>query len=130
MKLLLDEHVSPRLVNKLAQKGVHAEHIVHVGRSGMSDPMLWRFAFVRDAVVVTFNVRDFLALAADTELHPGLIVVRASGLTIEEQWAALEPAVDWLLSNPDPRATMLNKILEVKADGGFSIYPLPSVSAD
>jgi hypothetical protein len=48
---------------------------------------------------VTINAADFLRLAESADLHPGLIVLRiAGGLSREEQWAWVEPVVDWLLT--------------------------------
>lgn len=74
MRLLIDEDLSPKLVERLAQKGVFAQHVAHVGLRGRSDSAIWRHGFAADATVVTTNAGDFLALAAGIDLHPGLIV--------------------------------------------------------
>lgn len=87
MNLLLDENLSPRLISRLSAKGVPASHIAHLGRSGLSDPDLWQFAFESDRVVATINARDFLTLAANAVLHPGLIVLRVSSLSVDQQWS-------------------------------------------
>jgi predicted nuclease of predicted toxin-antitoxin system len=81
MKLLLDENLSPRLVRRLAAKGVFASHVAHIGRAGLSDPELWRYAYDSGRIVATLNVRDFLLLAGAAEIHAGLIVLRASSLS-------------------------------------------------
>lgn len=39
-KILLDQHISPRLVDRLARKGIFAQYVGHLGRSRMSDPDL------------------------------------------------------------------------------------------
>lgn len=122
IRLLIDEQLSPRLVQWLAERGIFAQHVVHVGRAGMSDPDLWRQAFVADQIVVTTNARDFLTLAAGVELHPGLIVLRRSGLTRNEQWRQLVPVIDHLLVTGDD---LVNQVIEVWDVDDFEQYPLP-----
>jgi predicted nuclease of predicted toxin-antitoxin system len=55
---------------------------------------VWRYTYENDLIVVTTNAKDFLALL-DVEVHPGLIVLRESGLSREEQWDRIEPALQW-----------------------------------
>lgn len=125
MKVLLDENLSPRLVPRLAALGVYAAHVAHLGRAGLTDPALFRYAFDQDMVVVTINAADFLTLAADCELHPGVIVLRVSGLTAEEQWEHLEPVIRLLTSDPATEADMVNQAIEVLGRGKFRRYGLP-----
>jgi predicted nuclease of predicted toxin-antitoxin system len=99
VNLLIDENLSPRLVQLLAAKGIAAQHVAHVGLSGATDPKVWRYAYDHDQAVVTINASDFLVLAAAVELHPGLIVLRSRGLTREEQWGWLEPIVDSVIDS-------------------------------
>jgi predicted nuclease of predicted toxin-antitoxin system len=79
--------------------GVAAQHVAHLGKSGASDPELWRLAFERDEIVATINASDFLMLAGKSEIHAGLIVLRSPGLNRDEQWAWLEPVVTSLLES-------------------------------
>lgn len=102
MKLLIDENLSPALVQRLAGAGVPAVHVAHCGLSGATDPAVWRYAFDHDLVVVTSNAGDFMRLAEGVELHPGLIVLRAGHLTREDQWAWLEPVAHRLVIEPVP----------------------------
>jgi predicted nuclease of predicted toxin-antitoxin system len=78
VKILLDENLSPTLVQKLGELEVAAQHIAHLGKSGLSDQDIWRYAYEHDQVVITVNVSDFLRLATGTSLHAGLIVLRAA----------------------------------------------------
>ena len=55
--------------------------MAHVGLAGAADSAVWRYGFAHDFAVVTMNARDFLRLATGVPLHPGLIVLRESGLT-------------------------------------------------
>ena len=122
MKLLIDEQLSPTLVGRFAKEGIFAQHVAHSGLGGKSDPTIWRHAYENDQIVVTMNAGDFLALAAEFELHPGLVVLRETGLTREEQWARLEPVVAHLKSG---NASLVNQVVEVRGLGEFEIRELP-----
>ena len=101
MKFLLDEHLSPTLVSRLAFLGCYAVAVPHVGLSGAADSAVWRYAYENDLIVVTTNAKDFFALL-DVEVHPGLMVIRESGLSREEQWKRIEPVLLHLLAFNDP----------------------------
>ena len=122
IRLLIDEHLSPRLALRLSERGIPAQHVAHVGLAGATDPEVWRYAFAHDFAVVTMNARDFLRLAADVPLHPGLIVLRESGLTRDEQWARLAPIVDHLLAADEH---LVNRVIEVWGIDQFEVRDLP-----
>ena len=122
MKALLDENLSPTLVQKLGRLGVAAQHVAHLGRSGVSDPSVWRYAYEHDQVVITVNAADFIRLAAASPLHAGLIVLRAQGLTREAQWEWIRPAVEALL---DSNEDLVNKAVEIIGPGHFAVRRLP-----
>jgi predicted nuclease of predicted toxin-antitoxin system len=125
LKILLDENLSPRLVERLAERGVYARHVAHLGRAGLSDAALFRYATEGDFVVATINAADFLTLAAGVEMHPGLIVLRVSGLTWREQWAFLEPAIRRCLNDEARGRTLVNTVIEVIGSGKLRQYELP-----
>jgi predicted nuclease of predicted toxin-antitoxin system len=64
MKLLLDENLSPRLVELLVDIGVEISHVRDVGLSSADDASVWEFAARGGFVIVTkdsdFNQRAFL----------------------------------------------------------------------
>jgi predicted nuclease of predicted toxin-antitoxin system len=125
LKLLLDEHLSPKLAVWCAERrGIHAVPVAHVGLAGRSDAAVWAYASMHDLVVVTTNARDFLGLL-DIELHPGLIVLRESGLSRQEQWARLETVLDHLHQMPDPATHMVNRVVELWADGRLLSREIP-----
>lgn len=119
VKLLLDEHISPSLVHRLAAIGVYAQSVPHPGLSGRSDTAIWQYALDHDLAVVTTNAQDFIELL-DVELHPGLIVFRESGLSREEQWKRLEPVVLHVLRSGD-QDFLVNKLIEVTGPGKFTV---------
>jgi predicted nuclease of predicted toxin-antitoxin system len=122
VNVLLDENLSPRLVQLLAAKGIAAQHVAHIGLSGASDPEVWQYAYEHDQVVVTINVSDFLVLAGAVDLHPGLIVLRSRGLTREEQWEWVEPVLDGVVRLGED---LVNKAVEVTGPGKFRFRNLP-----
>lgn len=123
MNLLIDENLSPKLVQLLAAKGVAAVHVAHIGLPGASDPELWRYAFEHDQLVLTINAADFLWLAESVDLHPGLIVLRTTeGLSREEQWQWVEPVIDWLLETGE---VLINRAVVVTGKGKFHSVNLP-----
>jgi predicted nuclease of predicted toxin-antitoxin system len=119
MRLLLDEHISPALVGRLAARGFYAQSVPHVGLAGAPDKEVWAYALKNESVVVTANARHFLTLAAH-DVHPGLIILRESGLTREEQWERLEPVIRFVAAAGN-RDFLLNKIIEVAAPGEFLV---------
>ena len=101
--------------------------VPHIGISGASDPVVWRYGYENDLTVITTNAKDFLALL-DVEIHPGLIVFRESGLSRVEQWERIEPVLQHLLKLNEPDF-MLNKVIEIEAPGRFSVREVPPQSS-
>src|SRR5260370_15349960 len=93
MRLLLDEHISPSLVARLAEVGIYAQSVPHAGLPGRADHEIWQYALDHDFAVVTTNARDFIELL-DVDVHPGLIVLRESGLCRNEQMGRLHPVIE------------------------------------
>lgn len=123
MRFLLDEHLSPTLVSRMASLGCYGVAVPHAGLSGASDPVVWRYAYENDLTVITSNAKDFLALL-NVEVHPGLIVLRESGLSRQEQWDRIEPVLQHLRKMNDSNF-MLNKVIEVEAPNRFSVREIP-----
>src|ERR1022692_4930096 len=114
MRLLLDEHISPALVHRLADLSVYAQSVPHVGLAGRADLQVWRYALDHDFAVVTTNARDFIHLLNE-EVHPGLIVLRESGLTRDEQWERLKPVVKRVIESGD-EDFLVNKLVEIRSE--------------
>ena len=78
MRLFIDECLSPALARLLNQSGEpDAIHPLDVGRRGAPDHVVVQRCLSEDRVIVTENARDFRALLAGAELHPGLIILPA-----------------------------------------------------
>jgi predicted nuclease of predicted toxin-antitoxin system len=124
IRILLDEHVSPSLVGKLGDKGVFAVAATHVGLSGEPDTKIWNYAFENDSVVVTSNARDFIRLL-NVEVHPGLIVLRKSGLTRDEQWDCIRPAIERVLESSDANFLVNKQPVEISDVDEWEIREIP-----
>ena len=70
------------------------------------------------------EARDFIPLL-DVEVHPGLIVLRESGLTREEQWARLVPVIQRMEESED-RNFLVNKLIEVSGIRRFEMREIPT----
>jgi predicted nuclease of predicted toxin-antitoxin system len=119
IRLLLDENISPALVRLLADLGVHSQSVPHVGLAGRADHVVWQYAFDHDFAVVTTNARDFIELL-QAPVHPGLIVLRESGLSRQEQWERLFPVVGHVKNSGDDDF-LLNKLIEITGVRQFTI---------
>ena len=123
IRLLLDENISPALVRLLADLGVYSQSVPHVGLAGQTDHVVWQYALDHDFAVVTTNARDFIELL-DAPVHPGLIVLRESGLSRQEQWERLRPVVEHIKKSGD-EDFLLNKLIEITGVGQFRITEIP-----
>jgi len=85
--------------------------------------VIWQYALDHDFAVVTTNARDFIELL-DTPVHPGLIVLRESGLSRQEQWERLISVVEHVKESGD-EDFLLNKLIEITGVRQFTIRQIP-----
>jgi predicted nuclease of predicted toxin-antitoxin system len=78
LKLLLDEMYPPALAASLRAAGIEAVSIIELGMAGTAEPAVFAYAVTDARVVVTENVADFVAIAAQHSTtgtpHPGLMI--------------------------------------------------------
>jgi predicted nuclease of predicted toxin-antitoxin system len=87
MRFFIDEDLSPTLVKECHAAGYDASCSRDRGRLGGSDRAVAELCMDEDRILVTNNVADFLALAEEAGLHPGLI---AMPLAAKSQERALD----------------------------------------
>lgn len=121
VKLLLDENLSPRAAVDLRADGHDVVHLRERGRLGIPDPEVLELAFAEDRVLVTANVADFRKLAVARDLHAGIVLLLDGGLRRDEQLEVLRRVIVALEGGDD----LVNRLLTVALDGGFSIEELP-----
>lgn len=114
-RLLIDENLSPSLVEVAARRGYHAAHVRDVGLLQAKDWTILRFVLDKDWTLVTNNVAEFRARYRQTApLHAGLVCLISVDLGRAVQRHAFSYALDGLDENPD----LINK--EMIVDGAFS----------
>ncbi|MEK7269551.1 MAG: DUF5615 family PIN-like protein [Planctomycetota bacterium] len=64
-RFLLDEHLSPRVAERLRDLGIDASAVKGTEREGMDDEALLRLAAGEGRILVTYNIGDFAAVLAD-----------------------------------------------------------------
>lgn len=55
--------------------GYAAHHVEHRGLKGSPDWLLWKRALQDELILVTNNARDFRKLSAQSEIHPGVVLI-------------------------------------------------------
>ena len=117
MRLLIDECLSPALVQLAQASGHEAYHLAHVGRAGSEDWQIVELALARDMVLVTNNASDFRRLYAAQELHPGLVIL-VPNVEREAQRRLFREALVRLRVIGE----LVNKALEVRLRGDDVIF--------
>lgn len=124
MRLFLDECLSPRVANELiAEEGHYVVHPRNQGGLGDADHTVLARCVQDDLIIVTENARDFRALAARADIHPGMIILPCLDRFAGK--ALLKAAIVYLKTLGDPSDIMVNKVLEVQSDGAMALYDLP-----
>ena len=79
MRLLLDEHYSPKIAEELRNRGHDVDSVQERDDlKGVGDRELWSRAAAEDRVLVTENVADFMPLVRETLGDPVVGVVFTS----------------------------------------------------
>ncbi len=77
MKLLFDEHLSYKLVNRIKDIFPESKHVNDVGLQTATDKMIWEYAKTKDFIIVTKD-SDFIDIA-DIFGHPPFMIWIRSG---------------------------------------------------
>lgn len=82
MKLYLDENLSPRIAELLGALGLEAVGALEAGNTQLADHVQLRYATSQGRALVTCDVADFVALAAELIAsntdHAGIVLVSAA----------------------------------------------------
>lgn len=125
MRLFLDECLSPRIARALNAEGVHVvQHPRDFGVLGAPDHRVLARCLDRDLVLVTQNARDFRALVAVREVHPGLIVLPCVSRARSE--TLLRAVIDRVSMLGDPMDAMVNCVVEISTEGEITMSMIPA----
>lgn len=115
-RLLIDECLSQALLAVAKARGIHADHVVWLGKSGTQDWNLVPFALDHDYAFVTNNRRDFLRAYARLPAHGGLIIL-VPMVERDEQIRLFGLVLDHIEALPDT----VNKLVEVFSNGEIRV---------
>jgi predicted nuclease of predicted toxin-antitoxin system len=128
MRLFIDEDLSPVLAGECHRAGYDATTVRDRGLLAATDRQISELCFAEDRVLVTNNAQDFMVLAQESGIHPGLIFLplgsraemcRSISLAVRE---IERLAAD---SGTTPAALMVNSVLDVGEDGSCPLFEYP-----
>lgn len=122
IRFLIDECLTPRLVEVANQFGYLAYHVQYRQWKSKDDDVLLAFARDESLTIVTNNWKDFEPMLRREEIHPGAVVI--PNVPRAEQIAAFERALRAIQAT-DPPLDMVNAVVEVAESGEVRVYPLP-----
>ncbi len=83
MKLLFDQNISFRIVNKLIDTYPDSKHVSQVGLMDCEDIDIWMFARNQDYEIVTYD-SDFYDISLINGIPPKIIWIRTGNLVTGE----------------------------------------------
>lgn len=123
IQFLVDECLSPGLLDVARAHGFNAYHVTRRGWGSDSDPQLLAHILDEDLTFVTNNWKDFRPMMSRAELHPGAVAILPN-VRKERQMVLFAAAIDFIRS-ASPPLDMVNTVLEVEAEGSVRRYDLP-----
>ena len=112
MKLLLDENLSPRLVDLLADLYPGSAHVHECGLGSSSDAAIWEYAKTNGFIIVSKD-SDFEEQSVLFGSPPKIIWLRTSNCTsayIENLLRAAFPAVTQLIESDEETCLVLGQL--------------------
>jgi predicted nuclease of predicted toxin-antitoxin system len=113
ISLLLDEGVSPSLVQLLSERDIDAIALRDRARLQLPDHAVWQLAATEGRAVVTTNGKHFLRLATAATHHSGVVVL-PGGCTRAEQFGYVVAAVEWVTDRFPFMPTFANYFVEIE----------------
>jgi len=111
LRFLIDENLSPALVEPARERGFEAMHVNHLGLRTETDWDLLKVVAEQDWVLVTNNAIEFRGRYRTIELHPGVIFLLPA-VRRPEQVRLFEAALEHAKAHSD----MINRALDVGFD--------------
>ena len=105
MRLLFDQNISYRIVNKLKDYFPDCKHVSQVGLKDCEDPEIWIYARKQDYVIVTFD-SDFYDISLINGLPPKIVWIRTGNLItndIVNLLKANKDAIIEFINNPEQK---------------------------
>ena len=107
MKLLFDQNLSPRLVDRLSDLFPDSRHVRDVGLSESTDSEVWEFARANEFALVSKD-SDFVQLALLRGAPPKVIRLHVGNCTTDRIEAVLRTGFSAVVAfERDPEASLL-----------------------
>ncbi len=107
MKLLYDQNLSPRLVDRLADLYPNSRHVYEIGLDRSDDSILWNYAQQHDFIIATRDA-DFNDISLIRGFPPKVVWVRRGNCSTRDIETMLRSHFDTIQSlNENPNAGML-----------------------
>jgi predicted nuclease of predicted toxin-antitoxin system len=110
-RFLIDENLSPALIQPARARGFEAMHVNHLGLRTNTDWDLLKVIAKQDWVLVTNNAIEFRGRYRAIELHPGVVFL-VTAVRREEQIRLYKAALDYIGTDGD----MANRAIDVAFD--------------
>ena len=107
-RFLIDENLSPALVEPARKRGFEAMHVNHLGLRTETDWDLLKIIAEQDWVLVTNNAIEFRGRYREIELHPGVVFLLPA-VRRPDQLRLFEAALNHVHDHPD----MINRAVDV-----------------
>jgi predicted nuclease of predicted toxin-antitoxin system len=107
-RFLVDENLSPGLVEPARGRGFEAMHVNHLGLRTETDWDLLKVIAEQDWILVTNNAIEFRGRYKDIGLHPGVVFL-IPAVRRPEQVRLFESALDYIWAQPD----LVNRALDI-----------------
>lgn len=128
MRFLIDEDLSPKLAAECHRAGYDATSVRDRDILQATDREVSALCFAEDRVLVTNNARDFLRLAEQEGVHPGLVFLPLGSQKELCEWMRTAIAeVERLAAKAkaSPATLMINSVVEVDGGGDCARFEHP-----
>jgi predicted nuclease of predicted toxin-antitoxin system len=128
VKVWIDEDLSPSLVEVCHEAGYQATSVRDRGKLSTKDQVLAKILLDEGWVLATNNAGDFLKLAEDAGLHPGLVFIELGSAQQERDWlgaAITHIEAGAAAAKESTEQFMVSRVVEVDESGVCSNYEWP-----
>lgn len=128
MRFFIDEDLSPKLAEECHRAGYDASTVRDRNMLRATDREVSELCFREDRVLVTNNAGDFLALAEEQGIHPGLVFLplgTRQGMRLWMKAAIAEIERLAAAASITPAALMINSVVEVGEEGACERFEHP-----
>jgi predicted nuclease of predicted toxin-antitoxin system len=129
VRFFVDENLSPTLAIECRGAGYDATSVRDRSMLKATDREVSELCFEEDRILVTNNGVDFLDLAEQSGLHPGLVFIPlGSGAEMRGSMRLAIGEIERLAADAEkePKSLMVNSVLEVDEDGACERFDHPS----